>query len=102
MAITLSVAITGASDNPVFLSADPGNARAIKIDNEQMLVVAHASGVTRTPFQPDGQTAGSGAYGNAVVSVQRAWNGTDGAPHAAGASVTPLFEALTATAGTLV
>jgi hypothetical protein len=100
MAITLAVAISGANDNPIVLSADPSNARAVKIDNEQMLVLEHRSGITRNQRAVDG--SGQGSDPAVQVAVQRGYNGTDPGPHAAGATVTPLYEAMTATAGTLV
>lgn len=100
MAITLAQDLTG-SDGSIALSADPGSP-FIKIGAEQMAITQHAGGPTRTPFQPDGNTAGSGTYGFAIVSVTRGANGTDPAPHSNGAAVTPLFLSLTATAGATV
>ena len=102
MSYTLAVAITGASDNPIQLSADPGSP-FVKIDNEQMAITQHASGPTRSIPQPDpNNPTGSGFYGNAIVGVQRGANGTDPAPHNAGATVTALWYSLTATAGATV
>ena len=102
MSYALAVAITGASDNPIQLSADPGSP-FVKIDNELLAITQHASGPTRSIPQPDpNNPTGSGFYGNAIVSVARGQNGTDPAPHNAGATVTPLWLSLTATAGATV
>jgi len=46
--------------------------------------------------------SGAGVYGAAAVTVARGWNGTDPGPHAAGATVTPLFYSMTATQGATV
>jgi hypothetical protein len=102
VAITLAQTIAAANDNPVYLSADT-NAPAFKIDNEQFLIVAHAAGPTRSiPSVDPSNPSGAGVYGAAAVTVARGWNGTDPGPHAAGATVTPLFYSMTATQGATV
>jgi hypothetical protein len=101
MAFSLAATITG-SDSPIALSADPGSPY-IRVDAEQMLVTQHASGPTRSiPSVDPSNPSGSGTYGNAIVSVARGQNGTDPAPHNAGATVTALWYSLTATAGATV
>jgi len=102
MAITLAVAIGGASDNPVTLSASPG-APLFSIDSEQMAVLGPIP-PSRSSVPNDG-SGGAGRQvdvGTVSVSVQRGANGTGAAPHAVGAAVTPLWPVMSATAGKTV
>ena len=86
MALTLANAI-GWNDSTIVLSG--GTIRAdtqyLEVDSEELLI----SG----PLGNASQIAGS------VIPVVRAANGTQATPHSQGASVTPLFPVLSATAG---
>jgi hypothetical protein len=97
MAITLNVSV-GTTDTVLVLSAAP-NSPALKIDSEEFGVVSATSPVVGRADM--GRGMGYPAA-DVTVQVQRAWNGTDRAPHTSGATVTPIWEAMTATPGTLV
>lgn len=90
MAITLVSSISGPRDNPIQVSADPGD--YFKVDSEQFRTLG--------PIAQVASVGGSTAY--VSVPVERGYNGTGAGPHTAGATVTPLFVSMTSTAGATV